>query len=579
MSICRLYGISSRYSIMSVVFKVTPSTTQRAVPGLSESDEEEENHLLLFLSVNRGASSSTEQSEVDVRIGEPSTVVFTSTETPSSIGEPSSLVLVSTEPPSSTTTEPSTTTTTTEPSTTTTTTEPTTTTTEPSTTTTTTEPSTTTTTTEPSTTTTTEPSTTTTTTTTTEPSTTTTTTEPSTTTTTTEPSTTTTTTEPSTTTTTTEPSTTTTTTEPSTTTTTTEPSTTATSTATVFVVTPAQSDDKPLGAPKSPDSSGKESVPGGKNPPGSLPDISGLGNSLQVQTRSSSPRPTGNQDSPSALANRVKAPPAPLKASLSLVTDNRDGLAETESSDSFTVGWFSARSSLYPSPPLCSQSTPRSVMVSTAGAENELLRLLGQSAGRLPQSPTTLKGTAPDSTALLALLHNTNKDASKSSQHLLASFSGRQPTQSELLNKINLGEVLSLAAQMKPSSSPGTATPQGGLRQVFSSTGRPPALSTKGSSTTKGRLQAATTAGSGGSSGSAQGLVDVAINMTRAMSTLMGQVIQVRPPRVLLEISSSLYLVLIVPSMSLYQGAAQSLQSFVRERTGNLAKYFNFGSG
>nr|CAD7411524.1 unnamed protein product [Timema poppensis] len=56
----------------------------------------------------------------------------------------------------------------------------------------------------------------------------------------------------------------------------------------------------------------------------------------------------------------------------------------------------------------------------------------------------------------------------------------------------------------------------------------------------------------GGSSGSAQGLVDVAINMTRAMSTLMGQVIQ---------------------------GAAQSLQSFVRERTGNLAKYFSFGSG
>ncbi|CAG2068638.1 unnamed protein product, partial [Timema podura] len=78
-------------------------------------------------------------------------------------------------------------------------------------------------------------------------------------------------------------------------------------------------------------------------------------------------------------------------------------------------------------------------MVSTAGAENELLRLLGQSAGRLPQSPTTLKGTSPDSTALLALLQNTNKDASKSSQHLLASFSGRQPTQSELLNKINLG--------------------------------------------------------------------------------------------------------------------------------------------
>nr|CAD7591513.1 unnamed protein product [Timema genevievae] len=477
---------------MCVVFKVTPSTTQRAVPGLSEIDEEEENHLLLFLSVNRGASSSTEQSEVDVRIGEPSTVVFTSTETPSSIGEPSSLVLVSTEPPSSTTTEPSTTTTTTEPSTTTTTTEPstTTTTTEPSTTTTTTEPSTTTTTTEPSTTTTTtEPSTTTTTTepsttTTTEPSTTTTTTEPSTTTTTTEPSTTTTTTEPSTTTTTepstttttTEPSTTTTTTEPSTTTTTTEPSTTATSTATVFVVTPAQSDDKPLGAPKSPDSSGKESVPGGKNPPGSLPDISGLGNSLQVQTRSSSPRPTGNQDSPSALANRI------IEMALQ---------RQKAATPSQLVG---------------SASTPRSVMVSTAGAENELLRLLGQSAGRLPQSPTALKGTSPDSTALLALLQNTNKDASKSSQHLLASFSGRQPTQSELLNKINLGvlpttkvtrrggvgrtpetwppqamclsvgpqEVLSLAAQMKPSSSPGTATPQGGLRQVFSTGEKPP---------------------------------------------------------------------------------------------------------
>nr|CAD7411522.1 unnamed protein product [Timema poppensis] len=243
---------------MSVVFKVTPSTTERAVLGPSESDEEEENHLLLFLSVNRGASSSTEQPEVDVRIGEPSTVVFTSTETPSSIGEPSSLVLVSTEPPSSTTTEPTTTTTTTEPSTTTKTTEP---------------------------------------------------------------------------------STTTTTTEPATTTTTTEPSTTTTNNGAFnhnhnnngafnhnnnrafnrSHLYCDSSDDKPLGAPKSPDSSGKESVPGGKNPPGSLPDISGLGNSvslfttasddtliaLQGQTRSSSPRPTGNQDSPSALANRI----------------------------------------------------------------------------------------------------------------------------------------------------------------------------------------------------------------------------------------------------------------------------------
>nr|CAD7428341.1 unnamed protein product [Timema monikensis] len=262
-----------------------------------------------------------------------------------------------------------------------------------------------------------------------------------------------------------------------------------------------------------------------------------LGVVLQGQIRSSSPRPTGNQESPSALANRPtnESSPVPLKAPCPVLQIIEMALQRQKAvTSSEFVG---------------SASTPRSVMVSTAGAENELLRLLGQSAGRLPQSPTTLKGTAPDSTALLALLQNSNKDASKSSQHLLASFSGRQPTQSDLLNKINLGEVLNLAAQMKPS---GTATPQGGLRQVFSSTRRPPAHSTKDSSTTKGRLQAATTAGSGGSSGSAQGLVDVAINMTRAMSTLMGQVIQ---------------------------GAAQSLQSFVRERTGNLAKYFSFGSG
>nr|CAD7411586.1 unnamed protein product [Timema cristinae] len=525
---------------LRVTKKITPSTTERAFPGPSESDEEEENHLLLFLSVNRGASSSTEQPEVDVRIGEPSTVVFTSTETPSSIGEPSSLVLVSTEPPSSTTT-------------------------------------------------------------------------------------TTTTTEPSTTTTTTEPSTTTTTTEPSTTSTTTEPSTTTTyhNNGTFhhnhYYNRTYNHNNRTFhhnhyhnngafnhnlyhnnGAFNHIHNNGAfyhnhnnrafhhshlhcDSVCGdaravrrqaargtqvsrlkrqGERPwwqePAWFPPRH-LRTGKLCQIRSSSPRPTGNQESPSALANRPtnESSPVPLKAPCPVLQIIEMALQRQKAvTSSEFVG---------------SASTPRSVMVSTVGAENELLRLLGQSAGRLPQSSTTLKGTAPDSTALLALLQNSNKDASKSSQHLLASFSGRQPTQSDLLNKINLGlanalivlssiaedgeievrisEVLNLAAQMKPS---GTATPPGGLRQVFSSTRRPPAHSTKDSSTTKGRLQAATTAGSGGSSGSAQGLVDVAINMTRAMSTLMGQVIQ---------------------------GAAQSLQSFVRERTGNLAKYFSFGSG